>query len=190
MAKQEQEATHTLENYDLARPTSPSMDSAVSTSSEFRLIVSPLAPPPSEVQTQLQIIEIDLAVPHDYPPLESPCNIWLPMHFTETKVYPIRDPGDPIYNICPSICRYSRSIENDWAESLSVEIIYGRVNSESSTDEIRYPRVIAVMLDKDDVGGWRSVAEPVFRMLRERLGDGEGAPPVRFYLETGGDELF
>lgn len=116
------------------------------------------------------------------------------MHFTETKVYPIRDPGDPIYNICPSIYRYSRSIENDWAGDLSVEIIYGRVNSESSADEIRYPRVIAVMLDKNDVGDWRRIGRPVFKMLTERFGDlREGVPPVRFYVEplysTWNDEL-
>lgn len=115
-----------------------------------------------------------MSVPVGYPPLESACNVHLPLHFTRNvDITPIEYPRDRIAAICDNY-------EHPKCLKFCGCLLYGRVGSPGKSenlDEIRYSRVIAVYLEENMPEEWRRIAGDTIQNLRDEQGEVE--VPIR-----------
>ncbi|KAG7006668.1 hypothetical protein G7Y79_00013g034400 [Physcia stellaris] len=121
-------------------------------------------------------------VPTSYPYLESPLNIFLPLHFTATAVDLIHEPGHAWYDAYHSI----KGQLDDICNPLVCNVEYGRVHLEKSpllrlpgNEDLTAPRVLAFRMEPRDIHRWHEVECRVQPLLGEAFGR-EG-PPVRYY---------
>ena len=134
-----------------------------------------------------------MAVPPNYPLLESPCNVFLPLHFTRTDVSAIYDEDDPIFQAWRAMKPELGEIGEDGAE-----LIYGRCRgneeeddcwdddnsskdkSKIVTNELENPRVLVIYLSRHKLHQWMTLHQPVLDLIKKYLG--EIPLPLRYYV--------
>ena len=125
-------------------------------------------------------------LPTSYPYLESPLNIFLPLHFTATLVDLVHEPGHAWYDTYHSIKGQIDEICDGIEPPLVCNVEYGRVHLEKSplirlpgNEDLTAPRVLAFRMEPRDIHRWREVKCRVQPLLGGAFGR-EG-PPVRYY---------
>lgn len=125
-------------------------------------------------------------VPTSYPYLESPLNIFLPLHFTDTAVDLVHEPGHAWYDAYHSFMGQLDDICDGFEPLLVCHVEYGRVHLEKSpllrlqgNEDLTAPRVLAFRMEPQDIHRWHEVECRVQPLLVEAFG--RDGPPVRYY---------
>ena len=112
---------------------------------------------------------------YEFPTLENPWNIYLPLHFSHTEVHRINDKNDPIRkkfrDIDSPLWHYFDRINPSTGSS----IICGRVGDFDDPDhayvydDIKYFETRGIRLDEDDLERWGEVQRGLMEKLEKAL---------------------
>ena len=125
-----------------------------------------------------RIARFDFITPADYPAVESPANILVPLHFTSPRMdEQVHEPGHLWYDAFRTIQTQLTKICDSLKSGCSP--VYGRIRSNKY---IKGTKVLAFMILPESMGAWKEVEDAIKSLLEETFhGDG---PPVRFYFEN------